>query len=129
MIVLVSQSQPREDAAESLKVLRTTCSGMSGEVKGDARVRSPGRGHSAVMNLVTSERSPRPPGEEASTCEGPPPLLGGCTGPVGWFCKEWQGIVGFSELASSNFSIPDHPPRLVRGLGQNYKSKEGQRPG
>lgn len=42
-----------EDAAESLKVIRRTCSGLSREVKGDARVRSTGRGHSAVMNLVT----------------------------------------------------------------------------
>lgn len=37
--------------------------------------------------------------------------------------------MGFSELASSNFSIPDHPPCLVRGFGQNLISKEGQRPG
>lgn len=47
-----------EDAAESLKVIHRTCSGLSREVKGDARVRSTGQGHSAVMNLVTSEWSP-----------------------------------------------------------------------
>ena len=36
--------------------------------------------------------------------------------------------MGFSELNSSNFSIPEPPLCLARRLRKDYKRKEGQRP-
>ena len=82
------------------------------------------------MRPMISEWSPWPPGEEAGAqgaSEGPQLLHSrAALGQLASSAKgsEWHSIVGFSELTSSNLSVPNHPPCLARGLRQDYKSKE-----